>query len=102
MAKRVCVVSFRDVDGMEHAVKVTAGSLDEAAALGLQAFRSSASWTQVAPGRACRLRVEVKAIEARHEVRVDQLETWLAGGGKSPREEVLKERLRKVLGSAGP
>ena len=80
---------------MEHAVDVNAASLYEAAVLGLQAFRSSAFANAVA-GTATRLKVSVRSEEASHEVSVRQVEAWLSGHAKSPREQALKERLRKV------
>lgn len=36
--RRMCVVSFRDREGVEHVAEVTAESLFEAAALGLNQF----------------------------------------------------------------
>ena len=42
MSARVCIVSFEDWDGMEHAVEVSAETLYEAAALGLKEFRAFA------------------------------------------------------------
>ena len=94
---RTCVVSFRDIDGMQHAVEVNAASLYEAAVLGLKAFRSSSFAEHSLPGTNTRLKVTVRSEEATHEVAVGRVETWLRGQGKSPREEVLKERLRNVL-----
>lgn len=100
MSARVCIVSFEDWDGMEHAVEVSAETLYEAAALGLKEFRASEFAEEVAPGRAVRLTVTVKREEARHQVGVQQLEDWLRGTGKSPREQALKQRIRETL-SAG-
>ena len=94
---RTCVVSFRDIDGMQHSVEVTAASLYEAAALGVKAFRASIFAEWVKPGTATRLRVTVKSEEATHEVRVAQIEQWLQSSGKSPREQALKERIRNAL-----
>ena len=82
---------------MEHAVEVSAETLYEAAALGLKAFRASEFAEQWAPGTATRMTVTVKREEARHEVGVRQLEEWIAGAGKSPREQALKVRLRESL-----
>ncbi len=50
------------------------------------------------PGKTTRLVVTIRRLEAQHEVRVSQLEDWLGSGGRSPREQVLKGRLRKLLG----
>jgi len=97
MPARICIVSFKDWNGMEHAVEVSAETLYEAAALGLKEFRSSEFSEQVAPGVATRMTVTVKREEARHEVGVRQIEEWVAGAGKSPREQALKARLRDAL-----
>ena len=94
---RTCIVSFRDIDGMHHAVEVNAASLYEAAVLGLKAFRSSGFAEHSLPGTNARLKVTVRSGEATHEVAVGQVETWLRGQGKSPLEQALKVRLREVL-----
>ncbi len=91
-------MSFQDPHGLEHSVEVDASSVYEAAALGLQAFRASELSSYVRPGKTTRLVVTIRRLEAQHEVRVSQLEDWLASGGRSPREQVLKGRLRKLLG----
>jgi hypothetical protein len=98
---RTCVVSFRDQEGLEHSVVVTASSLYEAAARGLKAFRESPFWDGARPGPAARLTVAVKAVEARHEVKLSRLQEWLNSGGRSPREQALKNDLRKMLGWEG-
>ena len=85
---RTCVVSFHDIDGMQHAVEVNAASLYEAAVLGLKAFRSSSFVEHSLPGTNTRLKVTVRSEEATHEVAVAQVETWLCGQGKSPRERL--------------
>ena len=84
---------------MEHAVEVSAETLYEAAALGLKAFRASEFAEHVGPGSGTRVTVTVKQEEARHEVGVKQLEAWLEGAGKSPREQALKTRLRAQIHS---
>ncbi len=99
---RVCTVSFRDWNGMAHAVEVSAASLYEAAALGLRAFRGSPFAEAFQPGAATKLTVRVSAEEARHEVNVRQVETWLEGGGKNPREQALKTKIRQGLPKTEP
>ena len=94
---RTCVVSFRDLEGMEHSVEVTAASLYEAAALGLKQFRSSLFAEEVRPGTVTKLKISVKQVESHHELTVGRLESWIQGGARSPRERVLKDRLRMVL-----
>jgi hypothetical protein len=69
---RTRAVSYRDWEGLEHSVEVTANSLYEAAVLGLGAFRESSHVEHCGPGPAGLLRVTVKAEES-HEVKVQQL-----------------------------
>src|SRR6267154_2196958 len=57
---RKCVVKMRDPEGIEHAVQVQAGSLYEAASLGLKQFRRS-EWSREATFEAGMLQVEVCA-----------------------------------------
>jgi hypothetical protein len=49
-----------------------------------------------------RLTIRVKQPETEHTVRVRKLRTWLDGGGKSPNEQVMKSRLREMLGLDSP
>lgn len=94
---RNCVVSFRDGNGLEHSVVVSAASLYEAAARGLKAFGDSPFADDARPGFAARLTVAVRSVEARHEVDMLRLREWLSSNGKSPREQALKHELRKLL-----
>jgi hypothetical protein len=40
---------------------------------------------------------QVKPPETEHTVSVGKLQSWLAGGGKSPHEQVMKSQLRELL-----
>jgi hypothetical protein len=92
-----CQVSFDDGAGMTHTVKVSAGSLYEAAALALAEFKKSGfAFTAVGPGT--RLRIAVEAPTTTHELTVDRLQSWLNSNGKSPREQAVKVGLRQLLG----
>src|SRR6266705_2645655 len=51
-----------------------------------------------APGPATRLTVAIKAPATSHEVSVSKIDAWLKSGGKSPSEQVVKTRLRELLG----
>ena len=42
--------------------------------------------------------VIVKEPEVAHRVRIQDFERWLASGGKTPAEIILKSRLRTLLG----
>ena len=48
-------------------------------------------------GPATRLTITVKTPATAHELPVGKIEAWLQSSGKSPSEQVLKERLKKLL-----
>jgi hypothetical protein len=85
---------------MTHSVRVSAGSLFEAAALGLAEFKRCAMM-DAAPGPATRLNVIVEAPGTAHEIPMQKLTAWLEGGGKSPAEQATKVRLREMLRHQG-
>ena len=87
-----CVVSYLDTSGIRHTVELEASSLYEAAALALRAFREH----DCEPGEMGRLDVEIRS-SVTHTLTVQRLYTWLNGGAKSPKEAVMKERLRELL-----
>jgi hypothetical protein len=92
-----CVVSFVDSEGIRHSIEVAAESLYEAAALGVREFRRH-PWTDgMEPGAMTHMAVSVKSPAVTHEVTIRQLERWAGGGAKSPREILLKSRVRELL-----
>jgi hypothetical protein len=97
VAFRTCRVICRDIEGVEHAVEVTADTLYEAVARGLSAFRD-ADWAgEIGHGQTT-ITVVVKQPEIEHKVRMRDFEAWLESNGRSPAEMVLKSRLRELLG----
>jgi hypothetical protein len=42
--------------------------------------------------------ITVKAPETTHTIKTTALSSWLSGHGRSPREQMLKVRLRELLG----
>jgi len=105
VASRLCIVSFTDADGLRHSVEVSAGTLYEAAALGLQAFRKSDLTEKIGMGAAKVLTVEAKAETETHQVRLERLLGWLESNGRTPKEQAVKRRLRarsKGLSPAEP
>jgi hypothetical protein len=94
---QTCRVSFTDGEGIMHAVQVPAASLFEAAALAVAEFRRCGFMNDATPGPATRLTVTVKAPVSVHELPLGKLMMWLESGVKSPREEVLRNRLRELL-----
>ena len=87
-----CVVSFLDTEGLRHAVEVEAESLYEAAVLGMKAFKQH----NCEPGLITKLEVEIRS-SITHTITPKKVHEWLNGGAKSPKEAVMKERLRSLL-----
>jgi len=93
---RRCLVSFRDSGGVEHVAEVTAESLFEAAALGLNQFRR-AEWSREASLDTGTLRVEV-CESTFYNVKVAELQAWLKRGGGAPRDIIARQKVRSRLG----
>jgi hypothetical protein len=89
-----CIVSFLDLDGIRHSVEVEAEGLYEASVLGLYAFRKH----ELDPGGLTQLEVEVRS-SVTHTLTVTKVREWLQRGVRTPKEAVLKERLRTLLSS---
>lgn len=87
-----CTVSFVDLDGIRHSVEVEADGLYEASVLGLCAFRKH----ELEPGGLTQLEVEVRS-SVKHTLTVTKVREWLQRGVRTPKEAVLKERLRTLL-----
>ncbi len=87
-----CIVSFVDLDGVRHSVEVDAEGLYEASVLGLCAFRKH----ELEPGAITQLEVEVRS-SVKHTLTVTKVHEWLRRGVRTPKEAVLKERLRTPI-----
>ena len=92
LAMATCIVSYLDTSGIRHTVELEADSLYEAAAVALRTFKEHGC----EPGPLGKLEVEIRSFVT-HTLTVQRLHTWLNGGAKSPKEAVLKERLRELL-----
>lgn len=90
-----CVVSFVDFAGIRHSVEVQADSMYEAAAAALESFHAHAC----APGRGSELEVQVRSAVT-HTLSVKKLEDWAKISGASPRDALLKRRIKAVLPGA--
>ena len=90
MAK--CHVSYLDISGIRHAVEVEADSMYEAVVLAIRVFKDH----DCEPGAMGQLEVEIRT-SITHTLTVKKLHDWLNGGGKTPKDVVLKDRLRKIL-----
>lgn len=97
MAKQTCTVSIRGLaDPVEHAVRVDAESLYEAAVRGLVALREGVWSVQDATDTACVV-VTVQPPAVEHRVRLADLTAWLEGGGRSPKDRIHRQRLKALL-----
>lgn len=90
------LVSFTDTEGIEHSVRVPAESLYEAAVGAMAAFKHSVP-AEMPFGPGTRFTIRVEAPEEEHTVTVGKVLSWLEAGGKSPSEQVKKNRLRERL-----
>ena len=95
---RACIVSYTDLDGVKHAVEVTAGSLFEAAIVGMNALKVP-DWFNRST---LQIEVRVKQPETIHTVTNAVLTAWLARKGRTPREMSLKARLHEMVQSGKP
>ncbi len=97
MPVRSCRVTIRDMEGVEHTVQVTAGSLYEAVALGLKSLAGEEWVSGIAQGLNV-ARVSVSNIPIEHCVKLDDFNNWLNREGRSPREVSDRYRIREILG----
>jgi hypothetical protein len=96
MGLRTCLVSYCDLEGVEHAVEVTADSLYEAVAQGLRVLRENDWIDETGYGQRTIL-VVVRQPEVQHKVRIEDFKRWLESQGRTPTEMSLKARLRALL-----
>ncbi|HKW63978.1 MAG TPA: hypothetical protein VJN89_15610 [Candidatus Acidoferrum sp.] len=85
MLKQNCVVKFVDTFGIEHAIKVEAGTLFEAAILGLQRLDSSFGaemWDRMS------ITVEISAEPTTYASMVQKLKPWIQSEVSRPQKEV--------------
>ncbi len=88
----LCIVSYLDISGVRHAVEVNAESLFEAAVLALRTFKQH----NCEPTGLSKLEIEIRS-SVMHTIPVSKVHTWLTAGARSPKEAVMKERLRALL-----
>ena len=98
VALRRARVTARDHEGTSHTVEVNAGSLFEAAALALAAYREE-GWLGELPANAA-LEVLVLPPPVRHVVTLAAVERWLEAAPKSPREKVIKDATGRSRGTS--
>ena len=84
-----CVVSFVNLDGLRHSVELEADSLYEAAVLAIRTFKRH----NCEPAPTSNLEIEVRT-SVTHTIPTKNVHAWLNRRATSPREAVMKERLR--------
>src|SRR6266705_2989473 len=96
VALLTCKVSVADLQGVEHTVEVTAGSVYEAIAAALAIFRGDEWADQIGTGlTTVSVNAQQPAIE--HQVRIQDFLAWLRKKGGSPGEVALRAKLEKML-----
>lgn len=94
---RLCTVRFKSATGISHAVEVEAGTLYEAAGLGLARLKKDGWVEGLGPGT--RLEIEVREPATHHVITVDRLTKWINGVTASPVETLRRAKVRQLLGS---
>jgi hypothetical protein len=100
VAPKACTVVVHDLNDTAHQLDVTAETLYEAVAQALATVRGH-DWVGDIGRGLTEVTVKVRNPEVTHIVKIQDFENWLNRGCKSPKETVLKERLRHMLGMGG-
>jgi hypothetical protein len=97
VALKACTVVVHDLNQTAHSLDVTAETLYEAVAQALASVRGQ-DWVGEIGRGLTTVTVKVRNPEVTHTVKIQDFENWLKRGCKSPKETVLKARLRQMLG----
>jgi len=97
LAVKRCRVSFVDVDGLEHAVELDAGSLYEAVGLAIERFRRC-EYVDYDPQGRHEFKVESREPATEHRMTRNMFDVWLRRPGRSPAEVSRKHKLKQLLG----
>ena len=92
---RACAVSFKDQRGIRHTAEVEAETLYEAAVFGIKRLRED-PWLEPI-GASTLLDVEVREPATKHSITLRQVERWLAGVTRSPRDASKRAKLKMML-----
>jgi hypothetical protein len=92
-----CRVSFKDADGIEHAVEVEARTLYEAVGLAIDRFRRC-EHVRYEPKGLHEFTVAPREPGTQHRLTRTMFDTWLRRPGGSPADMALKTRLKEILG----
>ena len=92
-----CRVSFRDSDGVEHAVELEARTLYEAVGLAIERFRRC-EHVNYDPTGLHEFIVESREPSTQHRLTRNIFDAWLRRPGGSPADVALRTRLKELLG----
>ena len=88
------------MDGIEHAVEVTADSLYEAVAMAVARFRRDDGWAMCPPGPGCEFQIKVlPESPLTYSIPLKKVETFaLHGTVAGPQDILRKDRIKRLLG----
>jgi len=95
-----CRVSFKDSDGIEHAVELDARSLYEAVGLAIDRFRRCEQ-VPYDPRGMHEFIVESREPSTEHRLTRKMFDAWLRRPGGSPADVARKSKLKGLLGDVG-
>ena len=93
----MCRVSFKDSDGVEHAVELEAKTLYEAVGLAIERFRRCEHVGYDLKGLH-EFIVESREPGTQHRLTRNTFDKWLQRPGGSPADVALKTRWKEILG----
>jgi hypothetical protein len=96
---KLCRVSFRDADGIEHAVEVEARTLYEAVGLAIDRF-CRCEHVKYEPKGLHEFTVEPREPGSQHRLTRNTFDAWLRRPAGSPADMALKTKLKEILGQA--
>jgi hypothetical protein len=94
-----CRVSYRDSEGLEHAVELEASSLYEAVGLAIDRFRRC-EHLRYEPKGLYEFIVEPRELTTQHRLTRKMFDDWLRRPGGTPADVALKTRLKALLGAS--
>lgn len=94
-----CRVSFRDSEGIEHAVELEARTLYEAVGLAIDRFRRC-EHVGYDPKGLHEFVVEPHEPGTQHRLTRNMFDRWLCQPGGSPADVAIKTRLKGLLGTS--
>ncbi len=99
LSVKQCRVSFRDGEGIEHAVELDARTLYEAFGLAIERF-PRCEHVKYDPKGLHEFVVESREPVTQHRLTRNMFDTWLRRPVGSPSDVALKTRLKSLLGGA--